>query len=124
MRGSKQISRYHIRLYQFLNLISYFMILFVEKTDQSAALPNSTSPQFHQDQNGFENCSSHGQNLENQPIVLQPLETQDLQLNTRIPNTENVEPMFPHCNVPHDRFSGKVYFRRQPDQVVQSFMLR
>ena len=31
-----------------------------KKSDQSIALPNSTSPQFHQDQNGFENCSSHG----------------------------------------------------------------
>ena len=62
--------------------------------------------------------------MENQPTILQPLETQDLQLNTGIPNTENAEPIFPHCNVPHDKFSGKVYSRQQPAQVVQSSMLQ
>ena len=31
VRGSKQISKYQIRLYKFLNLVSYFMILFCGK---------------------------------------------------------------------------------------------
>ena len=127
VRGSKQISRVSnsVTPASELDFLFHDFFFFLwKKTDQFAALPNSTNLQFHQDQNGFENCLSHGQNLENQPTILQPLETQDLQLNTGIPNTENVEPIFPHCKVPHDKFSGKVYSRQQPAQVVQSSMLQ